>query len=418
MLQAGGITSAKGFLACGDHVGFKKRRKDMALVWSLTPATAAGVFTTNKAKAAPVLWSESIVHAGKTVRGMLVNSGQANACTGAEGASNAKSMAQTYARCMSVETDEILLASTGLIGVQIPMPAATRGIEKLSGQLSADEFSAACAAEAIMTRDTCVKQACVQFEIDGKTITIGAMAKGSGMVHPNMATTLSFITTDAAISKELLQKALSLSVDETYNMISVDGDTSTNDMVLFLANGMAGNATIENEDEDFEKFCAALNELNKFLAKKIAADGEGSTKVATVKVLHAPDLTSARVLARKVVSSTLVKTALFAADPNWGRILAALGSAGVQFEVNNLTLAYKTALGTLTVLEHGHVLDFDQATARDILAADDIEIVVDLDAGSAKATAWGCDLSEDFVRKNSLYSPPPAMPIPTLSEVG
>lgn len=403
MVNQGGVTSAKGFKACGDHVGLKKKRKDMALLVSDVPANFAATVTTNVAKAAPIQWNQQVLDGGKTVKAVLINSGQANACTGTQGILNAASMALHAASALNCQPFEIVLASTGIIGLQIPMLHALAGIAKVASQLRSDEFAGSSAAEAILTTDSGVKQCATTIQIDGIEVTIGAMAKGSGMIHPNMATMLSFITTDIAIAPALLRKALKLSVAATYNMISVDGDTSTNDMVAILANGMACNQEITDEaDPAFAQFCSALDNINCFLAKKISSDAEGVTKRIAVTVSNTDTLENARVLAKAVVSSNLVKSSIFAADANWGRIVAALGGAGIQFDPNKLHIGYGSEHGVVTAVAFGELHpDFSESAAQHVLDASDIQILIEVGNGIAAGTAWGCDMPHDSIRKAS-----------------
>lgn len=402
MLKQGGVTSASGFKAFGDHVGLKKKRKDLAIVVSDMPAHFAATFTTNLAKAAPILWNQKVLAGGGTVKAIVVNSGQANACTGQQGAANATAMAEQAAVSLGCESSEVVLASTGIIGLQIPIVAALQGISYVASQVRADEFAGSSAAEAITTTDSYVKQCAIEIQVGGVSATIGAMAKGSGMIHPNMATMLSFITTDVAISPALLQKALKLSVNGTYNMISVDGDTSTNDMVAMLANGAAGNVFIDEENDDFKTFCAALNELNYNLARKIAADADGATKRLSVNLYGADSEDTGRTLARTVVSSNLVKASLFAEEPNWGRIVVALGYAGVVFNMEHLAIEFKSEYGSIIAVEGGQEhSNYSAATAKHVLHATDVEINIRLKEGDATATAWGCDLRHDYIRNHN-----------------
>jgi len=405
--NTGGVTSPQGFMATGAHIGVKRKRKDLALVWSEVPAHVAGAFTTNVMRAAPVLWNEKVVAAGKPIRGIVVNSGNANACTGELGMVNAEIMAATYGQCMGVGADEIIIASTGVIGVQLPIAKITQGIEATCQGLDKSQAAGLLAAEAIMTTDTYVKQTAVEFEVDGKKITIGAMAKGSGMIHPNMATMLSFLTTDLNIAPALLTKALKESTAETYNMISVDGDTSTNDMVAILANGMAGNKLIESEDADYAAFCQALKTINTGLAKTIVQDGEGATKFLEVQVEHAGSIADARKLARSIVSSSLVKTAFFGEDANWGRIICAMGYSGVQFKPESVSIAIESAAGKLELMHQGEPAVVNEILAKAVLAEKNIIIHIDmldeLTPKDGRATAWGCDLSYEYVRINGSY---------------
>ena len=399
----GGVTSAKGFMAAAAHVGVKRKRKDLALLWSEVPAKVAAVFTTNVMKAPPILWNQKVVAGNQTVRGIVVNSGNANACTGELGLVNAEVMAATYAQCMGVTPQEILVSSTGVIGVQLPIDLIKKGIQSTSAQLNSSLGAGLLACEAIMTTDTYPKQTSVEFEVGGKKVVLGGMAKGSGMIHPNMATMLSFLTTDLNITTELLTKALKSSCDETYNMISVDGDTSTNDMVTIMANGMAGNDLIATEDESYFAFCDALKKINTGLAKSIVQDGEGATKFLEVQVCHASSVEDARKLARSVVSSSLVKTAFFGEDANWGRIICAMGYSGVQFEPKDVSISLKSAGGKLELMQHGEPVCVNEILAKEVLAEKQIVVDVDMHTADAKATAWGCDLSYEYVRINGAY---------------
>lgn len=399
----GGVTSPKGFMAAGAHIGVKRKRKDLSLVWSDVPAHVAAAFTTNVMRAAPILWNEKVVTGGKTVRGIVVNSGNANACTGELGMINAEAMAATYANCMGVSKEEIIIASTGVIGVQLPIQLIKQGIESTCQYLDCSAEAGLSAAQAIMTTDTYVKQTSLSFEVDGKKVTIGAMAKGSGMIHPNMATMLSFLTTDLNISPALLTKALKESSAETYNMISVDGDTSTNDMVAILANGKAGNKLIDSEDSNYFTFCQALKTINTNLAKAIVRDGEGATKFLQVEVKHADSIPEARKLARSIVSSSLVKTAFFGEDANWGRIICAMGYSGVSFKPETVSIAIESAAGRLELMQEGEPVVVNEILGKAVLAEKDIIIHIDMKEGLSEATAWGCDLSYEYVRINGSY---------------
>ncbi len=401
--KAGGVTSPQGFMAAGAHVGVKRKKKDLALIWSEVPAQIACVFTTNVMKAAPILWNQKVVANSQVVRGIVVNSGNANACTGEEGMINAEIMAATYAEGMGVSAEEIIIASTGVIGVQLPIQLIKEGITSTCKQLDKSLPSGLDAAEAIMTTDTYVKQTSVEFEVGGKKVVIGAMAKGSGMIHPNMATMLSFLTTDLNISSVMLNKALKDSTAETYNMISVDGDTSTNDMVSIMANGKAGNKLIETEDEGYFAFCHALKQINTGLATSIVKDGEGATKFLEVKVSHAASLEDARKLARSIVSSSLVKTAFFGEDANWGRIICAMGYSGVQFQPEVVSIAIESAGGKLELMRQGEPVVVNEILAKAVLAEKQIVIDIDMKDGLSQATAWGCDLSYEYVRINGAY---------------
>ena len=400
----GGVTAPKGFMAAGGAAGIKKGdSKDMAMLYASVPCPVAGTFTTNVVKASPVQWDSRIVHEVKTAQAVVMNSGVANACTGKQGYEYCRREAEKAASCLHCSPEHVLVASTGVIGRQIPIDKIEAGIEMLSGMLSDDPSSAAMAAEAIMTTDTRKKETAVEFSLGGKTVHIGGMSKGSGMIHPNMCTMLAFITTDAAISQELLQKALSESVDQTYNMISVDGDTSTNDTCLLLASGLAGNPPISAEDEDYRIFREALNEVNTYLAKHMAADGEGATALFEVKVLGAGDHTKAVTLSKSVITSNLVKTAIAGHDANWGRILCAMGYSGAQFDPEKVDLWFESRAGKLKIIENGVDTGYSEETATKILSEDEITAIIDLKEGEACATAWGCDLTHEYISINADY---------------
>jgi glutamate N-acetyltransferase/amino-acid N-acetyltransferase len=399
----GGVTSPQGFMAAGAHIGVKRKRKDLSLIWSEVPAHLAAAFTTNVMRAAPILWNEKVVAGGKTVRGIVVNSGNANACTGELGMINAEVMAATYAESMGVSKEEIIIASTGVIGVQLPIQLIKQGIVSTCQELDASPAAGLSAAQAIMTTDTYVKQTSLEFEVDGKKVTIGAMAKGSGMIHPNMATMLSFLTTDLNISPALLNKALKESTAETYNMISVDGDTSTNDMVAILANGKAGNTLIDSVGKDYLTFCQALKTINTDLAKAIVQDGEGATKFLEVQVKHADSIEEARKLGRSIVSSSLVKTAFFGEDANWGRIICAMGYSGVTFKPETVSIAIESAAGRLELMHEGEPAVVNEILGKAVLAEKNITIHIDMKEGFSEAIAWGCDLSYEYVRINGSY---------------
>jgi glutamate N-acetyltransferase/amino-acid N-acetyltransferase len=399
----GGITLPKGFQASGLHAGLKKRKKDMALLVSETPATAAAVYTTNAVKAAPVIWSQALTQQAQGVKAIIINSGNANACTGPIGMQNTQQMATATADALQCLPEEVLVASTGVIGVPLDMNAILPGIPQLAASLDAGHEAAHHAAEGILTTDTHTKETAITFEIAGKTAHIGAMAKGSGMIHPNMATMLSFITTDVAIDAPLLQQALSESVDDSYHMISVDGDTSTNDMVVLLANGMAGNPKITQPGADYDAFRTALRQVNQTLAQAIAKDGEGASKFLTVQVNNASSSQQAKTLAKAVISSNLVKAAFYGADANWGRILSAMGASGAPFNPEWVDLSLKSEAGTLPLLQQGQPIPFDEDIAKHILEEINLDILIDMNAGDAQATAWGCDLTHDYLTINSRY---------------
>jgi len=393
----GGITSPKSFKAAGVASGIRKKgRKDVALVYSEQPAQAAAVYTLNKFQAAPLQVTKEHLKDG-IAQAIVVNSGVANACMGQQGLMSAKEMAQITADCLLIKAEDVVVASTGVIGVPLPMELITKGIKDASKALSYD--GGADAAEAIMTTDLVKKEVACQLEIGGKTVTIGAMAKGSGMIHPNMATMLGFITTDASIESDCLQHVLKKATDASFNMVSVDGDTSTNDMVAILANGLAENPKITMESEYLKDFEAAVTEVCIRLAKMIAQDGEGATKLIEVEVVGAKSLEDARKGARAICSSNLVKAAIFGEDANWGRIVTAMGYSGAEVDPSIVDVY----IGELLVAEKGTGLKFDEEKASQILKQKEIKLKVDLNLGSEEATAWGCDLSYDYVKINADY---------------
>lgn len=375
----------------------------MAMIFSEVPCHAAGTFTTNVVKAAPVKWDQEIVYHQDGARVVVCNSGIANACTGAEGMGYCKETAAAASEMLKVPETAVLVASTGVIGQQLPIDRIKGGIAKLALMLEDSPEAGAMAARAIMTTDTHSKETAVSLEIGGKTVTIGSMCKGSGMIHPNMCTMLSFVTTDVSISKELLQEALSEVVQDTYNMVSVDGDTSTNDTVLLLANGMAGNPEITEKNEDYEAFKAALFEVNKTQAMQIAGDGEGATALFEVKVVGAESKEQAVTLSKSVITSSLTKAAIFGHDANWGRILCAMGYSGAQFDPEKVDLYFESAAGKLQIIKDGVATDYSEEEATKILSEEKVTAVADIHMGTAKATAWGCDLSYDYVKINADY---------------
>lgn len=401
---SGGVNAAKGFMANGLNAGIKNNvKKDMALVYSEKPCVAAGVFTTNKVKAAPVKWDYNVVHNSPYAQAVVINSGVANACTGEEGYGYCMDMAETVGNEMKLPKDAVLVASTGVIGRQLPMDIIKEGIKKLPKGLKPDEEAATLAAEAIMTTDTKSKQVAVNFEIDGKVVTVGGMCKGSGMIHPNMATMLCFITTDCMIKKDLLQKALSEIVNDTFNMISVDGDTSTNDSVLLLANGMAENKIIDTEDENYKKFYEALYYIMEELSKKIAGDGEGCTCLFEVRVLNALTKEDAKTMAKSVVCSSLTKAAIYGHDANWGRILCAMGYSGAEFDPELVDIYLESACGRLQIVKDGRADDYSEEEATKILSKEHVIAICDCKQGTFNATAYGCDLTHEYVNINADY---------------
>ena len=399
----GGVTAAQGFQAAGVYAGIKKKRKDMALVYSVVPAKGAGTFTTNVVKAAPVKWDIKVTKESPFVQAVVLNSGVANACTGAEGEINNERMAKAVADAISIPAQAVYTASTGVIGKQLPIETIVEGAKILATELKAGREAGAFAAEAIMTTDTYSKESAVSFIVDGIEVKLGGMAKGSGMIHPNMATMLGVVTTDLNISKELLQEALSADVKVSFNMISVDRDTSTNDSLLVLANGLAGNAEITEKNEAYNSFCKALNYVTTDLSKKMAADGEGATKLFEVQVTGAPSWEDASVISKSIITSNLVKTAIFGNDANWGRILCAMGYSGIDFDPEKVDLTIESADGTLKLVENGMATDYSEEFATKILSGKEVKAIADLKSGSATATAWGCDFSYDYVKINADY---------------
>lgn len=400
----GGVTAAKGFQAAGIYAGIKKNNKsDMAMVYSEVPCIAAGTFTTNLIKAAPVKWDQKVVQESDSVQAIVVNSGVANACTGEEGYQCCMDMAKRAGEVLSIPQDSVLVASTGVIGKQLPMDIILNGIEKLKGALGDSLSDGTAAAEAIMTTDTISKQTAFEFEIGGKKVVLGGMCKGSGMIHPNMATMLCFITTDIAIEKSLLQEALSEVVKDTFNMISVDGDTSTNDSVLLLANGKAENELIREKGKEYEAFKEVLNKVMTSLSKKIAGDGEGATALLEVKVVNAKTKEQAVTLSKSVITSNLTKAAIFGHDANWGRILCAMGYSGAEFQPDKTDIYFESAAGCLQVVKNGMATDYSEEYATRILSESEVFVIVDMKEGEEMATAWGCDLTYDYVKINADY---------------
>lgn len=400
----GGVTAPKGFLASGLNAGIKNQtKKDMAMVFSSTPCAAAGVFTTNLVKAAPVKWDKEIVTTSPYVQAVVVNSGIANACTGAEGLGYCADTAAEAAAALNIPKTAVLVASTGVIGKQLPIDKIKSGVTALSKVLGSSREDAKLAAEAIMTTDTKSKEVACTFELGGKQVTVAGMCKGSGMIHPNMCTMLCFVTTDVAISHELLQKALSEDVVDTFNMISVDGDTSTNDTVLVMANGQAENTPITKEGEDYKTFCEALHFIMIELSKKIAGDGEGCTCLFEATVIGAKDKNQARTIAKSVVCSSLTKAAVFGHDANWGRILCAMGYSGAQFDPEVVDIWLESKAGTIKIVENGIATDYSEETATKILSEEEVIAKMDIKEGNETATAFGCDLTYEYVKINGDY---------------
>ena len=400
----GGVTAAKGYEAASTAAGIKYQgRTDMALIYSQVPCVSAGTFTTNVVKAAPVKWDRQVVDSGAGVQAVVVNSGIANACTGEEGMEYCKETAEAAAKALNIDAAGVLVGSTGVIGMQLPMQKLVDGIQVLAGKKAEGLQSGHDAALAIMTTDTVEKEMAVEIEIGGKTVTIGGMSKGSGMIHPNMCTMLAFITTDAAITKEALQKALSEDVEDTYNMISVDGDTSTNDTAILLANGLAGNQEITYASPEYETFKEALHMVNETLAKKMAGDGEGATALFEVKVVGAESIKQAKTLAKSVVCSNLTKAAIAGHDANWGRILCAMGYSGAQFDPEKVDLFFESKAGKLQIIENGVATDYSEELATKILSEPEITATADIKMGDYSATAWGCDLAHEYININADY---------------
>ncbi|MBR5219045.1 MAG: bifunctional ornithine acetyltransferase/N-acetylglutamate synthase [Clostridia bacterium] len=400
-MVSGGVCAAKGFYSNGIHCGIRrnKAKRDLALIYSEKIASAAAVYTTNLVKGAPLIVTKNNISDGKA-QAVICNSGNANTCN-ANGIEIAEKMCELLADEMKIKANDVVVASTGVIGQPLSIDPIAEGIPALVKGMSKD--GGAATAEAIMTTDTVKKEVAVEFEIGGKVCTIGGIAKGSGMIHPNMATMLVFITTDCAISSEMLSKALSTDIQNTFNMISIDGDTSTNDMVTVLANGMAGNDEITAEGADFDAFMKALNSVNVYLCKMITADGEGATKLLECKVSGAKDTQTAKTVAKSVVCSSLLKAAMFGADANWGRVLCAIGYSGADIDVNKVDVAFKSAKGEIAVCKDGAGVDFSEEKAKEILLEDEIEIIVSVGDGDGESVAWGCDLTYDYVKINGDY---------------
>ena len=400
-LISGGVCAAQGFRAGGVHCGIRKNRtkRDLSLIVSDVPASAAAVYTTNLVKGAPLTVTKQHLENG-IAQAVICNSGNANTCN-ANGIEIAEQMSALVAARLGLAADDVVVASTGVIGQPLDIAPIADGMAALVSGLSYE--GSELAAEGIMTTDTVKKEVAVEFTLGGKTCRLGGIAKGSGMIHPNMATMLVFITTDAAIAPEMLKKALSTDIASTFNMLSIDGDTSTNDMVTVLANGLAGNPVIDTDNDDFAVFMTALNTITVQLCRMIAADGEGATKLLECKVSGAADLATAKTVAKSVVCSSLTKAAMFGADANWGRVLCAIGYSGAAVDVNKIDVAFKSAKGVLPVCKNGAGVAFSEEKAKEILLESEIEILVDLNSGEASSTAWGCDLTYDYVKINGDY---------------
>lgn len=400
----GGVTAARGFFSASCMAQIKYTdRLDMAMVYSNSPCVSAGTYTTNLVKAAPVVWDRKITDGDGMVQAIVVNAGIANACTGKEGLDYCEQTANEAASVLGIKPEEVLVASTGVIGKQLPMEKIKAGVHKLKENLSDSLESASLSAEAIMTTDTIKKEIALEFEIAGTKVKMGGMCKGSGMIHPNMCTMLGFVTTDVAIDKVLLLKALREDVVDTFNMVSVDGDTSTNDSFIVLANGQAKNKLIDSEGEDYTIFKEALHQINVELAKMMAGDGEGATALFEVKVVGAQSKDQARTLAKSVVTSSLTKAAIFGHDANWGRILCALGYSGEKFDPDHMELWFESNEGKILIYKDGNAVDFSEEDATNILSAKEVTALVDIQMGEETATAWGCDLTYDYIRINADY---------------
>lgn len=394
------ITDIPYFKAAGIHCGLKKIKKDLCVIYSEKKAVAAATFTKNKVKAAPILLNMKSIE-NENTQAIVVNSGNANACTGEKGYNDAITMAKVTAETLGLSPEEVIVASTGVIGYPMPMNTITAGIKIACESLSYE--GGEDAAISIMTTDTTKKMITVEFNIGSKKATISAMAKGSGMIHPNMGTMLGFLATDVNISKDLLSKALKESVEDSYNMVSVDGDTSTNDMVVILANGACENTLIDSENDDYYAFKEAVNFVNIEIAKMIAGDGEGATKLIETKIYNACSLKDAKICAKAVITSSLVKSAFFGADANWGRIMCALGYSGAELNVNKIDISFTNDIGIIHICKNGGNVDFSEELAKKILEQEKITIEINLNDGEYAATAWGCDLTYDYVKINGSY---------------
>lgn len=400
-----GVTAPKGFQAAGLRAGIKagKTNKDMALIYSEAPAVCAGTFTRNIVKAAPVLWDKKIVEDEGRAQTVVINSGIANACTGEEGYGNCEKEAEIAAGLLGTGKKEVLVCSTGVIGAQLDMDIVKKGIGMLVPAMAADAQAASAAAEAILTTDTHKKEIAVECEIDGKTVTVGGMSKGSGMIHPNMGTMLAFVTSDAAIEQPLLQQILREEVEDTFNMISVDGDTSTNDTCLVLCNGLAGNDILTESSGELPVFRQALHEVLEYLAKQIAGDGEGCTRLFEVTCQGAASREEAKKISKAVVCSSLTKAAVFGKDANWGRILCAMGYSGASFDPETVDIMLESEKGSLVIVKNGIAADYSEEKATEILSGNPVRALLNVHAGEAEATAWGCDLTYEYVKINADY---------------
>ena len=399
----GGVCAAKGFSASGIHCGVRKNKtkRDLALIYSEVVASVAAVYTKNLVKGAPLTVTKKHISDGKA-QAVICNSGNANTCN-ADGIEVAEKMCELLSENIAVKSEDVIVASTGVIGQRLDVTPIAVGLPLLVSELGNAKENSVQAAEGIMTTDTVLKEIAVKFNIGGKECHIGGIAKGSGMIHPNMATMLVFITTDASISPQMLKKALSSDINNTFNMVSVDGDTSTNDMVAIMANGMAGNETIVKEDENFAEFMKALNTITVYLCRKIAGDGEGATKLLECTVTGAKEEEIAKTVAKSVICSSLFKAAMFGADANWGRVLCAIGYSGADVDVEKIDVSFESKAGKLDVCKNGAGIDFSEELAKEVLSEKEINVLIELNSGDASATAWGCDLTYDYVKINGDY---------------
>ncbi len=399
----GGVCAAKGFAAGGIHCGINKdpQKKDLAMIVSRCRAAAAAVYTTNQVKGAPITVTREHLADG-CAQAVICNSGNANTCN-ADGIEIAEGMSRLVEGSLGIPSQDVIVASTGVIGQPLSLDPVKEGMPALTADLTSDAAGSRRAAEAIMTTDTMVKQAACSFEAGGVTCTIGGIAKGSGMIHPNMATMLVFLTTDTAITSDMLQKALRADICDSFHMMSIDGDTSTNDTLAVMANGMAGNALIDSEGKDYDAFCAGLQNVTRSLCRLLAGDGEGATRLIECHTDHAPDKETARIVAKSVICSSLVKSAMYGADANWGRVLCAIGYSGAQVDVKKIDVSFESENGTVAVCRDGSGIDFSEELAKKVLTADEVKILISLNDGDQSAVAWGCDLTYDYVRINADY---------------
>lgn len=397
------ICAPKGYKVQGIHAGIKRSRKDMALIYSEVPALCSAVYTKNVVIAPPLKWCKKLTGDGKKIQAVIITSGNANSCTGEKGYDDTVSIAGTVSTCLNIDKDSVMVTATGVIGKYLPMDKVTEGIKTICPLISDNDDAAKNCAMAILTTDTFTKEITAKIYVGGVPVTIAGIAKGSGMIHPNMATMLNFITTDANITKELLDKSFKSCIDDSFNMITVDGETSTNDMAVILANGMAGNPIIDEEDANFGKFQRALFVVTKELAKYIVKDGEGASKFLECCIKGAKSKTDAKILCKAILNSNLVKTAFFGQDANWGRVISAMGASGADFDPNKVSVVFESTKGSIKLYENGHPISFDEDFALEILKEKEIKIVIQMSEGNFEITGWGCDLSYDYVKINAEY---------------